>query len=477
MDAEMAPPLAKTKTRTPAGTIATFTLVATAILAAMGSLSLFRGKPLLGDDNDSMLRLVEVRDLLDGQNWFDLTQYRLGLEGGVEMHWSRLIDAPLAGLVLLARLFGFGDGAAETFAMAAWPILLALPALYAIIRAARGLSGDDAMLPAAAIGVAALFYTGQFAPGSIDHHSAQAALALVTIMAMTAADLSWRNGALAGGAAALMAGIGAETHPHVALCAVGAAAIFLFEGYRQRGFTIGFGSAFSTILAAIFLGTIEPAHYLRATCDAISIAQVAPGVAGGLALAAVGLIARPEGTLLSRLVILAGTGGLALLIGGPFAVSCLGDPLADINGLVRTHWLDLVEEARPLLAIGRDNPSLGLSYGLPPLIGLAWIVRQIRRGQPLRQHLVMGGAVAVSYAIALIQVRGGVLAMLLATIPLASFVAAARTRAMSNPTVRNQFAMAGAWLSSMALVWGVVGLMADPATWAALSDDTEVGAT
>ena len=54
--------------------------------------------------NDSAMRLVSVRDLLAGQGWFDLTQSRLGLEGGFEMHWSRLIDTPIAGLVLFFDL-------------------------------------------------------------------------------------------------------------------------------------------------------------------------------------------------------------------------------------------------------------------------------------------------------------------------------------------------------------------------------------
>ncbi|MGO7426910.1 hypothetical protein ACCT09_45980, partial [Rhizobium ruizarguesonis] len=46
----------------------------------------------VGPDNDDGMRLVEVRDFLAGQGWFDLMQYRLGLDGGTLMHWSRLID-------------------------------------------------------------------------------------------------------------------------------------------------------------------------------------------------------------------------------------------------------------------------------------------------------------------------------------------------------------------------------------------------
>ena len=43
------------------------------------------GFPTLADsggDNDSLMRLVEVRDLVAGQGWFDLHQYRMGGDGG-----------------------------------------------------------------------------------------------------------------------------------------------------------------------------------------------------------------------------------------------------------------------------------------------------------------------------------------------------------------------------------------------------------
>src|SRR5690606_35253478 len=41
-----------------------------------------------GGDNDSLLRLVQVRDLLAGQGWYDPMQYRMGPDGGFAMHWS-----------------------------------------------------------------------------------------------------------------------------------------------------------------------------------------------------------------------------------------------------------------------------------------------------------------------------------------------------------------------------------------------------
>ena len=57
---------------------------------------------------DDAMRLVEVRDLIAGQGWFDLTQYRLD-PPGLPMHWSRVIDAPLAAIILMLRpLVGHG---------------------------------------------------------------------------------------------------------------------------------------------------------------------------------------------------------------------------------------------------------------------------------------------------------------------------------------------------------------------------------
>ena len=54
---------------------------------------------------DDALRLVQVRDLLAGQPWFDLHQYRMTPPDGTLMHWSRLVAIPIAGMILLFSLF------------------------------------------------------------------------------------------------------------------------------------------------------------------------------------------------------------------------------------------------------------------------------------------------------------------------------------------------------------------------------------
>ena len=83
---------------------------------------------------DDAMRLVQVRDFLAGQSWFDLTQYRLSPPG--TMHWSRLVDAPLAILIGFGRI-GMPSAAAETVAIVFWPAALLLFFLAAIAACSR----------------------------------------------------------------------------------------------------------------------------------------------------------------------------------------------------------------------------------------------------------------------------------------------------------------------------------------------------
>ena len=73
-------------------------------------------------DNDSLLRLVQIRDLIGGQGWFDLHQYRMGPEGGFVMHWSRLVDAPIAAIMLAVAAVTGSMATGETVALIAWPL-------------------------------------------------------------------------------------------------------------------------------------------------------------------------------------------------------------------------------------------------------------------------------------------------------------------------------------------------------------------
>src|SRR3954452_14790108 len=63
-------------------------LVAGALIKASAVLDVWRTGSFI--DTDDAMRLVQVRDLLAGQSWFDLTATRLDPPGTL-MHWSRVV--------------------------------------------------------------------------------------------------------------------------------------------------------------------------------------------------------------------------------------------------------------------------------------------------------------------------------------------------------------------------------------------------
>src|SRR5580692_4851115 len=87
-------------------------------------------------DTDDAMRLVQMRAFLAGHGWFDLHEMRLGPPDGYDTHWSRLIDAGLAGIYLIFHQFV--DGAmAERLARTAWPMLWLLPTMAGAAAIAR----------------------------------------------------------------------------------------------------------------------------------------------------------------------------------------------------------------------------------------------------------------------------------------------------------------------------------------------------
>ncbi|MBZ0230021.1 MAG: hypothetical protein K8F58_16435, partial [Bauldia sp.] len=73
-------------------------------------------------DTDDAMRMVEVRDFLAGQGWYDMTATRLA-PPGIEMHWSRLVDLPIA-MLTAAFSWAVDPLMAERLAALVWPLVL-----------------------------------------------------------------------------------------------------------------------------------------------------------------------------------------------------------------------------------------------------------------------------------------------------------------------------------------------------------------
>lgn len=397
----------------------------------------------LGPDNDSLLRLVVVRDLIGGQDWFDPVQHRLGTGDGVAMHWSRLVDAPIAALVL-----AFG----ETAALLAWPLLLSAACLFLILSAARRHGGEAAVLPTLVLGAAALHFVGVFKPAALDHHNVQLALALAMLAGLLAPPDRTAPGLAAGAAAALMLAVGMEAVPYVAVGGLVAAGTFLSGGSDTAPAARGFGLGFAGVGAAAFLATVPPGSWGAAQCDAYSVAQFAVAVLAGTGLALAASVPGMTSTLPRRAAALGLLGlACAALVLAAFP-QCLADPYATLDPRLKALWLDRVGEAQSLWSLLTQNPGMAISQFATPLIGLALALRALRRDRR-RETAVVAALLFAAMLVAVWQVRGATFSIVFAVLPLAAWVGTLRAAAESRPGRAASTAMLGAWLVSFNAVW------------------------
>ncbi len=372
-------------------------IVVTSLFAGYG-----RGDALSTDD---AMRLVEVRDLLAGQSWFDLTQHRLSPPDGVAMHWSRLIDLPLAMLIRAGEIV-LPTALAERVATIVWPAALLLFFLAGVARLARELAGDAAARLALFFAALIAPVLQHFRPGAIDHHNVQLVLLVWSLALTCRAPLRARDAAGAGMLSALSLAIGVEMAPAIAALAAVIALRWIVRA--ETGTTIAFGLAFAAATFSLFAATVAPARYGVAACDALSIVHVAAVGIGGAGLAA--LAAAPA--MASPWTRLAGAGALAALLAATLYLAfpaCLGDPYAHLDPRLNTLWLSNVNEARSVIAMLRDLPQEVLPYYGLAAAGLALGAMQaVRQRDDGRWSWIAGLAVlAALFAVALWQVRGG----------------------------------------------------------------------
>ncbi|EJT03100.1 hypothetical protein [Rhizobium sp. CCGE 510] len=410
----------------------------------------------VGPDNDDGMRLIEVRDLLAGQGWFDLMQYRLGLEGGTLMHWSRLIDLPIASLIWFFGLFAPHE-TAEALALAVWPVSLVLPAMLAMAVAGRRIGGVAGMHLSLAMTGLAIYTGSRFAPGAIDHHNAQ--LGLVATMVAMLLDPQRRGWsyAVAGIAAAIAIAIGAETTPFVAAVCLTVALLWAWEGQNFAVAARAFGLALAIAISILFVATVPPRLYSMVTCDNLSLGYYSlAAIGGGLLLFSAVFASRLSRPLRFAALGLVGAGvlGSAMVI----APQCLSDPLAGLDPMLVELWLRNVSEAQSAFVIARTDPvSIGAFYAAG-LFGIAVCIFRIVRRDRMQIHLVLLFLLATSWAIALVQVRGATFSNLLSILPLALLIIDIRRISNSDSdNVAAAFVYIVTVLASVPAAWAVAG--------------------
>ncbi|MDR3493906.1 MAG: hypothetical protein P4L82_04835 [Ancalomicrobiaceae bacterium] len=372
-------------------------------------------------DPDSQMRLVEVRDFLNGASWTDMLQPRIVPPDGLVMHWSRLIDLPLALLIRLAEP-AFGRDKAELFAIAAWPLALYLVYFLGIASIARRLLGRDALVPAIAFAIFAGPALGMFMPGHITHHNAQIALLTVLVALALKTDRSEIAGVGAGLIAAVMLSIGLETLPLVGIVAGGIALLWAFDPIRRQPGARAFGLFFACGMIVQRAFAAAPADWLATPCDIASYPYVAVAVVGGLGLAA--LAQKDPMYLATRLAGLAALGVVALGVIATINPLCLKGPYAEVDPRLIPLWLDHVTEARTIFRVAHDSISQLIAYYLAPAIALAASISALARAERGARPgwILLVACLATAIAVSMWQLRGATFASVLAVPGLAYLV-------------------------------------------------------
>lgn len=371
----------------------------------------------LGDTDDNM-RYLQVRDWLQGQDWFDLRQYRLDPPGGANIHWSRLVDLPIAGLMLLFRLF-MNNGDADRWACAVAPLLPLLPLMLGLAFITRRLSrpGSGAWIIAALGPLGAPMGLSMFMPMRIDHHGWQ--LALTVVMLASIVDRKWlRGGLVAGVASALSVAIGMEMMVYLA----GAGALVALRWVFKEGATrrmVPYALSLGSATGLLFL-TFASYDNRGAVCDAISPIWVATlGMsAGGMVLLAMLPLHGWRRRLGAGIVV----GGVIGAFAFHYWPQCFTS-VYQIDPELERLWLSHIREAKPITqeALSKAIPMLALPVG-GVIAALAGCLAARQDRERLWAWITVALMTLFALSLMFWQIRSGPAAQLLA-IPAVAWVA------------------------------------------------------
>lgn len=397
---------------------------------------------VLGDTDDN-IRYVQVKDWLAGQGWYDLRQYRLDPPGGANIHWSRLVDIPIAGLILFFRAF-VDQGLADRLACGIAPLLPLLLLMLSLGFIGRRLAGPHGWLLAALAPLAAQMGLGMYAPMRIDHHGWQLALA-VTMLAGVIDTNRLRGGLMAGVSSALSIAIGMEMIVYLAAGGGLIALRWVFrEGAERRMLPYALSLGGATSLCYLLFASYANRAMV---CDAISPIWVV--VFGAASAGMVLLSLAPLRGWAMRLAAGAVVGGAVAAFFWLNWPQCLSP--YQISPELERLWLANIREAKPITAQAQSLVVPLLAIPLAGLVGLIWALWDARRdAERLWAWATVGLMMLFSTALLFWQLRAGPAAQLLA-IPPAAWAAHRLIVAIFTGTRRVRIA-AGAGVALLAAI-------------------------
>ena len=333
-------------------------------------------------DTDDNLRLAQVRALLGGQGWYDLVQHRFDVaHGGANIHWSRLVDLPLAAIILLTKpLFGGAD--AERIAVAFAPQIPLLLLMVSLALTMKRLVNDRAW-PLPVIGLLCAYSTiAMFAPLRIDHHGWQLAFLALAVSAMADPKRA-RGGAVLGIATGLSLSVGLEMLIYLAL--LGGATVLLWVADRdQRRRLAAYAAALVATTGAGFLIFASEANRL-AVCDALSPVWLSDAAVGGAVMLL--LAACKLDSWKARLAAAVAAGVTVAAFHALAWPNCL-QRLEGVSPEATELWLNHVREARPFYRHAWKIGATALALPVTALAGWILLVWRAWKSGPEHRDLL-----------------------------------------------------------------------------------------
>jgi hypothetical protein len=327
----------------------------------------------LGDTDDNM-RFAQVRALLNGQDWYDLRQHKLDPPMGASIHWTRIVDLPLAALLLIFQPLA-GSYFAQQVACAVAPMLAFAVTLWALILTSRRMIAPTAYPLAFAMLMCAQTSLGMWMPLRIDHHGWQLAMLMLAVAGLTDSNQR-RSGITVAIASAISIGIGLELLPSMAVAGAAIVVRWIWdreETERLRTYAVALGGSIAFIYAAF-------ASYdnRQLICDALTPVYLAPILAASALLLILSAIRTDHRWLRLALAAI-----VAFILAAGFAhcfPQCLGRP-EHISPELDKLWFHNVREVKPLYS--KDLADV-LSIVALPVVGIigsfwgAWRTRGTR---------------------------------------------------------------------------------------------------
>lgn len=390
--------------------------------------------PSLSDwlgDTDDAVRLVTVRELINGAPWFDTTLPRIGAPEPLVSHWSRLIDLLLAAMIgALSPLLG--PDRAELVTRVVWPTLLFFALALVVAREAQRRAGPLAAAFALVLVATSAMALAQFRPGRIDHHNAQILCAVAGLLFLVRSLDDRRAGWIAGVLLGLGLAVGYEaialTVPALGLAGLTTVLQSPRHHKGSEGVTRAAVAA-TAVLFVAFVATISPTRWLDVRCDALSFNLVAFAVCGTAGLWAA---MRIDGGHVARCAIL----GAGLFAGaGIYAglePACLAGPFGQVAPALKPIWLDEVIETKSVLWLAASHPAPALAAVAFVLAGAAAQVVLWRR-QRCASTALAAAFVVLAALLGCWQVKLLPYASWLAALPLGIWAAGLRGTGSISP--------------------------------------------